>query len=438
MPVPSSVPWGSRLRDVFGAPLQEIGVGHIEALVKDAVREAADLDFKQALYGKGDPNKQELCKDIAAMRNDRGGVIVLGVKDRDGVAVDSPGVALSEGEERRMLQIVAAGTAPHAAFQIQRIDGATKGHGYYLLVAPPSPYRPHGVIVDEGFRYPRRDGPTTRYLSEVEVSDLYRSRFFGESDQRERLERVAHGASNAIDHSQGAWLVLAAVPNDAGALPMSFTERTALEEWLREPAQRNDPLGSFRESAAVVGVAGRCYTVTHVGDYASAARWEYAECHADGAVSTAYWVAAAEDGAQPALVAADRLVWLVLKSLRLVGLAAQRAGVYGDIAMTAQLGQIPMRLTGNLRNPSLKEQRLVARDITSRHTFPVEALARPSQDMLRCARLLLNDVANAFGSPEIKQLADDGTIRLRYFTDNGMRDLAQLFDLPTTDEYLTE
>jgi hypothetical protein len=38
------------------------------------------------------------------------------------------------------------------SFDIQRIEGDTKDSGFYLLIAQPSPLRPHGVIAGEGFR----------------------------------------------------------------------------------------------------------------------------------------------------------------------------------------------------------------------------------------------------------------------------------------------
>jgi hypothetical protein len=146
--------WSSRLRVIFGAPLREIAHEHIEALAPGRVSEDADLDFKETLYGSSAGESHELCKDICAMRNDRGGVIVLGVRDENGVAVTCPGVALSDGEARRMRQIVAAGTAPHAEFEIRPVPGVTEGSGFYILVADPSPFRPHAVVVNDGLRYP--------------------------------------------------------------------------------------------------------------------------------------------------------------------------------------------------------------------------------------------------------------------------------------------
>src|SRR5207253_1812836 len=81
----------SSLRDLLGAPLTK-SVPDIRALPARQVREAAELDFKETLYGTSDADKRELAADIALMRNGRGGVIVLGVKDESGVAVPSYGL----------------------------------------------------------------------------------------------------------------------------------------------------------------------------------------------------------------------------------------------------------------------------------------------------------------------------------------------------------
>lgn len=89
------------------------------------MRETAELEFKATLDGKTPGGKIELCKDIAGIRNHRGGVIVLGIGEKDAVANGYPEVALSDAEERRMRQIVASGTAPHAAVEIRAVPGNT-------------------------------------------------------------------------------------------------------------------------------------------------------------------------------------------------------------------------------------------------------------------------------------------------------------------------
>jgi hypothetical protein len=319
--------WSGRLRAIFGAPLGEVEYEHIEALIPAQVSEAADLDFKEALYGNSAGDKHELCKDVAAMRNHRGGVIVLGVRDDNGVAVAVAGVAISDDEALRMRQIVAAGTAPHAEFEIRPVAGPTEGSGFYLLVADPSPYRPHAVVVNDGLRFPRRDGTTTRWLSEVEVADLYRDRFRGQADQLDRLARIGGEARDRVV-PDGPWLVAAAVPNHAGSLSISFPGRRAIEEWARTEHTSTDFVDGFFEPPAVVmaGVGVERYTLTTHFDQGQQANHAYAECHTDGAAAAArilYTPTHSDDGVT---VIDTSLVMTTAKCLRLIGRHARRAG----------------------------------------------------------------------------------------------------------------
>jgi hypothetical protein len=69
--------WTLRLVDVLGAPLDDIAEPHLQALVDNEVREDADLDFKREQYGTSDSAKREMAGDIAAMANDRGGLLII-------------------------------------------------------------------------------------------------------------------------------------------------------------------------------------------------------------------------------------------------------------------------------------------------------------------------------------------------------------------------
>jgi hypothetical protein len=143
------------------------------------------------------------------------------------VAVAAPGVELSEAEELRMRQIVAGLTAPHAAFETIRVEAAP-GRGFYLLVASPSPFRPHAVRVGDSLRYPRRDGPRKRCLSEAEVAAMYRDRFRDERQQIDRLAQIADETCNRLDRAERdspraeprarPWLVVSLVPNSPGTM----------------------------------------------------------------------------------------------------------------------------------------------------------------------------------------------------------------------------
>ena len=155
--------WSARLRAVFGADPSELKEAHIGQLVEQGVREAVDLDFKRDLYGSSDNERREFAGDSAALGNERGGVLLLGVEEDDGVATGVPGVDLNETEEARMQQIVLSNIEPHLPVKIRPIPFTDdSGRGVYALVVPPSPRRPHGVRVNAEYRYPRRDGTHTR------------------------------------------------------------------------------------------------------------------------------------------------------------------------------------------------------------------------------------------------------------------------------------
>ena len=418
--------WSTRLRDVFGAALEEIESGHIKGLVEGDVMEAPDLDFKATLYGTTDDNKRELCKDIAAMRNDRGGVIVLGVADKNAVAVGCPEVQLTDAEERRMLQIVASGTAPHAAFDVRRVPGSAADKGFYLLVVQPSPYRPHAVLADTGLRFPRRDGSTTRWLSEIEVADLYRDRFRGEAEQIERLSVIADQAKHAITEAGRPWLMASLVPNTSSSIPVDSAGRKAIEEWARRQQFADGFVEELFPGVAVAQVGVRRYTLCSIHEPHAPPELAYAECHADGSGVAALAFRQPSEHQPPAQglpvrtgtdVISHALVRTAAGLLSLIGRHASRTGVTGDAAVELRLFGPEMHLAtaGHAFVERRTDLRMIVREQRSRHTAPISSLAGTTQELIAATCLMLTDIYHAFGVPEIPQITADGALRRRYY-----------------------
>lgn len=233
--------WEPRLVEVLGSPLDRVSRTHLQALVERGLREDVDLEFKRALYGGSDKSKRDLAADVAALANERGGVIVLGLAEKDGVASALCSVDVSEAEELRMRQVIAAQCAPHIQFDVVRIsDPLTTGRGFYLIVVPPSASRPHSVRKDVDLRYPRRDGAHTRYMTEAEVADLYRNRF-SESSQGPGLE-----------HLEGIREDLATLPRTTASLIGQIFQDVAREA---APSGSNAKRGWEMEYEATVGYA---------------------------------------------------------------------------------------------------------------------------------------------------------------------------------------
>lgn len=437
--------WATRLRDVFGAALQTVTREHVERLVTSGAREWVDLDFKQELYGNSDSQKRELAADIAAMRNDGAGVIVLGVAEEDGAAVATPEVDLSDAEEARMRQAVASLTAPHAAFEIVRVKGESEERGFYLLIAPPSPYRPHAVVVDTNLRFPRRDGTTKRWLSETEVADMYRDRFRGERRQLDRLDTITNEALAMVSREDTPWVIAALVPNLSGALRINFAGRAEIEQWAQTEHCNDDRVdGFFAGALPRAGVGVDRYTLSLHGEHGRPEHM-YAECHIDGAAAAAVVIYQRGDGGEDATtVFATDLLRRVVRALRLIGRhAVANAGAYGDA--TVELRVVGRNMALGYHDPhGMFPQRytngLLVNDARSRHTLPLESLAGEPQALFAAAKIMLGQIFNAFGRAEIGHIADDGTLRLRYFGSDQQQLAAWAVDrgVATTEETVSE
>jgi len=102
-----------RLEALLGADLDAARYAHFRSLVQAQVSESFDLDFKREHYGSADRDKLALAGDVAAIASSAGGIIVLGIEeDAHARAVAAPGVTISDGEIRRIHQIIADRVAP--------------------------------------------------------------------------------------------------------------------------------------------------------------------------------------------------------------------------------------------------------------------------------------------------------------------------------------
>ena len=192
-------------------------------LISNQVPEAFDLDFKSEMYGTSDRDKRDAATDVAALANTAGGLIIAGIDEDDQArAAKAPGIALSEADERRIRQIVALQVAPMPVIDVIRAeDPVWPGHGFVLIAVPRSPLAPHAVLVNEGLRYPRRNGATTRYLSEPEVAAAYRERLAAAGRQADRARDTEADALARLSTAEDqVWVVTSLVPDLAGELAM--------------------------------------------------------------------------------------------------------------------------------------------------------------------------------------------------------------------------
>lgn len=445
MPPLVSSTWSLRLADLLGAGPDAAEEEHLQRLVDGGVREDADLDFKQARYGNSESARRDLAGDIAAMANDRGGLITVGVREENDVAVELSPVELADGEEARIRQIAAANIAPHVAFDVRVVaSDVHQGAGYYFIIVPPSTQRPHAVRKDRDLRYPRRDGSTTRWLGEVEVADMYRNRFAVARSQTSRVREILDVGLGAMILNEAS-VAVALVPTGTGAMSIDLAQLAAVERWAREVGPPRFFGGLYEQGAPPsTGVGSHRVTVATIHDSGRRPGWTYAELYDDGAGFACTRLPDPRRGwsgdRAGTWVLNEALLYGLSRCLQFVGRhAAENCGAWNDALVEARVVGTRMSLAYLDQTEFLAQiagGRVVDNAMVSRHMVVVDAVTRVGPALLAATRMLATDLFHAFGSPEVRHIAPDGTLRISYFRGDQrpLREWANQNAIPLTED----
>ena len=364
------------------------------------------------------------------MANDRGGVIVIGIREENEVAVELTPVALNTGELGRMRQIATNNVTPYATFEIRvvesRDDTAT---GYYLLIVPPSRSDHMRVRKNQDLRYPRCDGTQKRWLSESEVADAYRDRFGRATTDVARVGQVMGEGLAAVDReASSVHLGVVLVPSQAGALQIDAAKLRSVEEWARAQSDlwgRGDPFAAPFDGGGgpAAGVGIRRIRFGTSGAQGLNTVYACAEVHVDGAVFVSRrltLLSPAESldrlpSDQPE--ADERRLSVADLTLRAAGclraaarLSSEITGAFGDCAASMQLDGAALRLV-SYSGDSLAlmvGREAVSGATVSDHTLVMDSLTRMSTDLLVATRMVCADLVQAFGAPELPTLSRNG------------------------------
>lgn len=433
-----------RLESVFGTSLDALTSEHVRSLVTSNVQEAFDLDFKLPLYGRTDSDKRDLAGDVAALANTAGGTIVLGVEeDEHARAVGTPGVELSDAEVARMRQIVASRVAPMPDFDVLMVpdsvaaegEAAVGGesstaHGFVVIAVPRSPSAPHAVLVNDALRYPKRNGSTTRYLSEPEVATAYRDRFAGAQRQVTRVEEVEREAIARILSDDRPWLVVSLVPDLVGDMTLSRDVFLGFQQQIL--VQAPTIVGSGRGFLRTQ-VGRRRLLADGTGDGSPMAKWVSLELHTDGSgvyglglADVSEWIrpGLARHEGGPQIVSDEWIAIGVISGLaHLAQHARDRAAAGGTALIRAQLVPItpdrPTEIGSNRQFPEIRSSHaLTVAPPPAEAAAPLDGLTEPGAELVAAAALLIDELGQAFGIPEMGQLTRDGQLRRPYWDRN--------------------
>lgn len=435
----------ARLEALFGKRLVEVTFADVEGLVgREEAAEAADLDYKELIHAKDPEEKAEFCKDVLAMANDRGGVVVVGVREdgKDAIPEEITKVDVGDGERQRLYAVLTS-TSPHPLpVEIVAVkDPADPGRGVLLVLVERSPLAPHAVLDtrpkthhrDGWLRYPIRNGAATRWMLEPEVATRYRRRFAEARDLAARLDQAeADAFSTYIDHYPVART--AVVASTRQALPiMSVALAPEIPGDLRI---NRDVFRSFQEQAATETFIGgelvfsQCELASRklIGIKAISHQiLHYGELHADGSGVLIISIPARQGYSYAkgtVHVPQTGIMRSLLSSLLLLGRHTRdRVGASGTVSVRFrlladagmahwQVGDADPEETQPLhtRLDSDWEADKLAEEAFGEADAFVDDVAEEGRNLVSLASMLADEAFQAFGIPEIPLFTPDGLI----------------------------
>lgn len=293
-----SNPW-TPLHAALNLPKGPLTYEHIVGAAAAGVGEGADLDWKQELPKRG--KVDETTKDIAAMANSGGGVIVYGVAEASGVAEEINVVSLLEAD-RAIILAAAAAARPivqgMALVPLASSDGAQTG--VVVAIVPGSSNAPHMVGEGSRFGVPARNGATTIWLDERAIERAYSERFNLRASRYELLSSMVGDLRDRLSLNVGeTWLVGAATPLSPLSRPGELSRGEAHEiltlgrkrsaSMLKEELNMSGDLREVGRSAELLRVGRRRWIaetiyIQNPEDLSDAA---HAEIHHDGSIGFA-------------------------------------------------------------------------------------------------------------------------------------------------------
>jgi hypothetical protein len=268
-----------RLTKLFGQRVDQLDENAVRNAIAAQVPENDELDFKREHHD--DPD--ELAKDVAALANNVGGVLLLGVGDNQGQASHANPVDVSDSKRRHITTVVGSRIHPFVqGVQLRAVPTAQPGHGFLLIIVPRSSEAPHALTTPgtPALRYPVRDGTITRWLGEHELSTRYRDRFQAQSEGESRLDQVHREGLSRIAHWQSPWLAVSVVPIVLGERGVG-SQRLAAEMHFTQSVWSPVPTSPLRGAPVRAGRARAI--LTEQINYAGRSQHPHSELHYNGA-----------------------------------------------------------------------------------------------------------------------------------------------------------
>lgn len=152
----------------------------IENLINNQIEESTELEYKSSIKTNNPKWKEELAKDISAMANANGGVIIYGIREKDGenglsIPKEITAIPTNEMSKDSLTQIINANIQP----KIEDIEITTiqyENEGNIFVVEIPQSNTAHQNKITK--LYYKRRNATIEAMEDYEIRDIMnRSKF---------------------------------------------------------------------------------------------------------------------------------------------------------------------------------------------------------------------------------------------------------------------
>lgn len=202
------------LHRALGVSAGPITFEMLEQAIEIGVPENEELDWKRALPPADKFKDSDIVKDIAAMANSGGGMIVFGIAETNKAASGwgSTECAITEAYERTIRQAAWSKISPPVLNLSTGNVVGTDGETAAWLLIPPSDEYPHLDFDRDRFRAPVRNGADTTFLSERQIEAAYRARFDSRLRSEQALDELYSRTVEGHATDKFAWIFAVAKP----------------------------------------------------------------------------------------------------------------------------------------------------------------------------------------------------------------------------------
>ncbi|WP_205647223.1 ATP-binding protein [Actinobaculum sp. 313] len=208
----------------------------LDQAIEGQVEEAEDLDWKRELPPSKGIAQTDVPKDIAAMANSGGGMIVYGVEEESKAATGRCDVGdFTERHESAYRSVAVTAISP-PVFGLEIIKLGKQGRRAVAVIVPASVDGPHLIYKGEYFGAPIRNDADTVWMRERQIETMYRARFDERRHANEALDELYDEIAQNRDARDRAWLIAVARPRIPG---------------VPERLSRQEAQAIFREAAGI-------------------------------------------------------------------------------------------------------------------------------------------------------------------------------------------